>query len=1115
MLNPSATPRDREGTPIAADYLREGIVHMQGYYRWPTVHGSTIVFGSEDDLWSVPLDGGEARRLTANLAITTQPFFSPDGSLLAFSAREEGHLEVYVMSGEGGPMRRLTYLGTSSTVIGWSPDGTRVFFTSDARQPFSGIGAVMSQGLDETMPREEPYGLAVSITFGPQGGVAIGRHSNDPARWKRYRGGTAGDIWIDPDGGGEFRPLIRLSGNMARPMWIGERVYFLSDHEGIGNIYSCLPDGTDVRRHTNFADFYVRYPATDGRSIVFHAGGDLYVLDVASDAVRKVEVEYHSPRVQRQRRFVEASRYLEGYAIHPKGGSLAITARGKCAAMGNWEGPVTPVSSGDPETETGARYRCAAWLRDGKRVVAVVDRGGEERLEIHEPGTPASYRRFSDLELGRIYGVTPSPTADAVMVWNNRRELWHVELEDGNARLVDRNEWGRLGGAEWAPDGGWVAYHAGISHYRTAIKLWNVQDGTIHQVTDPVLDDASPCFDPDGKYLFFIGKRDLNPVYDNLHFDLGFPRGQRPFLVTLRKDVRSPFAPLPEEGEPSGDEPDAAKEARPSDAEKMPPSPVVIDLDGIQERVVGFPVPEGIVAQIRPLKGKLLFLTFPVEGALEKDWLHADGAPKGVLHVYDLKERSLETLVSGVSDFDVSQDRTMMVYRVRDRLRVVKAGVKPEEKPGADEPGRKSGWINLGRMRVEVVPGSEWRQMAREAWRLQKEYFWTPDMSGVDWDGVWNRYEPLLDRIGSRSEFSDLIWEMQGELGTSHAYEFGGDYRPEPAYHQGFLGADYQWDEDAQGYRVARIVEGTPGDEGATSPLRAPGVLVETGDVLVAINGNPLRKDWTPQQALVNQAGCEVTLTIRRGDEVRNVVTRALRSEFPARYREWVERNRRRVHEVSGGRVGYVHIPDMMAPGYSEFHRLFLSESEKDALIVDVRFNRGGHVSQLILEKLARKRVGYDVPRWGQPEPYPSHAVGGPLVMITNQFAGSDGDIVSHCFKLMGLGPLIGTRTWGGVIGIGPHNPLADGGMTTQPEYSFWFKDVGWGVENYGTDPDIEVHITPQDYAAGRDPQLDRALSEIMTLLEQNPPLRPDLENRPKLPLPRTLPDPPDAGGKA
>jgi tricorn protease len=340
---------------------------------------------------------------------------------------------------------------------------------------------------------------------------------------------------------------------------------------------------------------------------------------------------------------------------------------------------------------------------------------------------------------------------------------------------------------------------------------------------------------------------------------------------------------------------------------------------------------------------------------------------------------------------------------------------------------------------------------------------------------------------------------MQGELGTSHAYEMGGDYRAAPSYPQGFLGADFEWDANAGAYQIRRVVQGTPGDAGSDSPLNAPGVNVHTGDHLLAINGRRLNQDILPQELLVNTADADVILTIRSGEAARDVTVRTLRSEAPARYREWVETNRRTVHEATGGRIGYVHIPDMGPRGYAEFHRLYLSEVERDGLIVDVRNNGGGHVSQLIIEKLARRRVGYDVQRWGVPEPYPSHSVAGPMVAICNQWAGSDGDIFSHVFKLMNLGPLIGKRTWGGVIGISPRTTLVDGSITTQPEFSFWFKDVGWGVENYGTDPDIDVDIAPQDYARGDDPQLERAISVVLERLEAEPVLKPSFENRPNL----------------
>jgi tricorn protease len=434
---------------------------------------------------------------------------------------------------------------------------------------------------------------------------------------------------------------------------------------------------------------------------------------------------------------------------------------------------------------------------------------------------------------------------------------------------------------------------------------------------------------------------------------------------------------------------------------------------------------------------------------------------------------------------------------------------------------RKNGWIDLERLNVAVRPSAEWRQMFREAWRLQRDQFWTPDMSKVDWLAVHDRYLPLVDRVSSRGEFSDLMWEMQGELGTSHCYEIGGDYRPQPVYPLGSLAASYAYNEEEEGWQVTEIARGDAWDPQKDSPLKTPGANVEVGDVILRINGQRLNRDFSPEMALVNLANTEVVLTLAAQERVnsdseeesakqddtpapKNVTIKTLSSEFPVRYRQWVEANRTKVHEATEGKIGYVHIPDMGARGYAEFHRYFLAEIDRIGLIVDVRYNGGGHVSELILEKLARKRIAYGTTRWGKDaQPYPSESVMGPIIALTNEHAGSDGDIFSHGFKLMKLGPLLGKRTWGGVIGIWPRHALVDGTITTQPEFSFWFQDVGWGVENYGTDPDIEIDNLPQDYAKGVDAQLERAIEEALKLLAESPPPQPDFSNKPDLSLPK------------
>jgi tricorn protease len=1039
-----------------------------GYYRFPTIHGDHIVFVSEDDLWSVPATGGMARhapsvarRLTSGLGLATHPALSPDGAWLAFSGRDEGSPEVYLMPAQGGEAQRLTFLGSDSTVIGWR--GDRIVFTTNAGQPFGRPPHLATISRHGGSVEHLPIGPAQFISYGPTGGCVIGRNAPDPARWKRYRGGTAGDLWIDPTGKGNFRRLITLKGNPSRPMWIGNRIFFLCDHEGTGNLYSCTPTGKDLRRHTHHEDFYVRHPSTDGHRIVYHAGADLFVWDGES---RPVHVDYHGPRPQRQRKFISADRYLETVAPHPQGHRLALAARGRVFSFGNWEGPVTQHGE-------DIRRRLPRWLPDGKRLVLVSDAGGEETLVVGDAAFPG-------LDLGRVVDLRVAPKTDVVALTNHRNELLLVNLKSRQIRVLDKSAWANVAGFDWSPDGRWIAYSFALSQHTSQIRICEVATGKTHPVTKPVLQDVAPTFSPCGKFLYFLSYREFDPVYDNLHFDLSFPRGVKPYLVTLQADTPSPFVPVAKAPEEKKDP-------------KEKPVKVPIDFAGIENRILAFPVPEGRYQQIAGIAGKALFTSVPPEGALAGDvWPPADELPaKATLEAYDFETHKTDTVLTGISHFALSADRKTLVVRVGNKLRVLKAGEKPDEAAAKEGPGKKSGWVDLSRVKVPVWPGDEWRQMFREAWRLQRDQFWTPDMSRVDWQAVHDRYLPLVDRVATRAEFSDLMWEMQGELGTSHAYEFGGDYRRPPRYDVGLLGVDLA------GWRIQRIVRGDPWNESACSPLAAPGLNIREGDVITAINGKPVTPD-----ALVNLAGAEISLTIGK----RTVTVKTLASETPLRYREWVEQNRQTVHDQTQGRAGYVHIPDMGPHGFAEFHRYFLAEIDREGLIVDVRHNGGGHVSELLLEKLARRRLAYCQSRWFNIQPYPSDSVFGPLVALTNEHAGSDGDIFSHGFKLLKLGPLIGKRTWGGVIGIWPRHSLVDGGLTTQPEFSFWFKDVGWNVENYGTEPDIEVEYRPQDYAAGKDPQLARALVEIRRQLKTNPPQRPDLGNRPQLNAPRLTP---------
>ncbi len=1074
----------------------------QGYVRFPTLYQDRVVFVAEDDLWQVSSEGGRAERLTAGVGEAKYPRFSPNGQWLAFLGKEEGPNEVYVMAAQGGEARRLTFQGVSN-VAGWSAASEAIIFASAVGSAHVREDRLYAINSDGGEARLLSVGMANAISYGPDGGLVIGRNIGEPARWKRYRGGTAGYLWCDVHGDGEFQRLLRLTGNMASPCWVGERIYFLSDHDGVGNIYSCTPQGEDLQRHTQHEDFYARNLSSDGQRLVYHAGADLYLFDPSVKAARKLEVSLPSARTQLNRKFVPAARYLEEYALHPEGYATALLTRGKPFSMGNWEGPV--VQHGEPD---GVRYRLLAWLKDGKRMVAVQDAGGQERLVVFQPEVDGEVRVLAETEFGHALDLVVCPAEDIVAISNQRRELIVVKLETGEQHLVDRSEHMPIQGIAWSPDGAWLAYGFALTSQRVAIKLFQGLTGETHVITRPVLKDTRPSFDPEGKYLYFIGQRTFNPIAENLEFGWSFPRGEKPYAILLKRDLRSPFiavAKVPNGKEEKGEEPKSGEESA-SKEEKTGENgrsenglkPLEIDLEGIERRVVSFPVPEGKYGQVCGIKGKVLLLSFPLVGGLHEE--HGS-APTGQLGKYDFETLKYEALADGVNDFNISRDYKTLIYRARHRLRVVKAGEKPGKNDSSERTNRETGWLDSGRVKVSVQPAAEWQQMFAEAWRLQRDYFWAEDMSGVDWQAMYKRYRPLVERVGSRSELSDLFWEMQGELGTSHAYEMGGEYRSGPHYGQGFLGVDWQYDAERDRYRIARIVEGDPAESRETSPLNSPGLNVRVGDAVLAVNGQRVGRARSPQELLVNQAGCEVQLAIEDGasGEVRSVTAKALGNERAARYRDWVEQNRQRVHELSQGRVGYIHIPDMVQSGFAEFHRSFLAEYDAPALLIDVRWNGGGDVSGLLLNKLARRRLGYDFPRWNTPVPYPAESPRGPMVALTDEHAGSDGDMFCHSFKLMGLGPLIGKRTWGGVIGYMREHKLVDGTIITEPEYSFWFKDVGWSVENYGTDPDIEVDIAPQDYVRGADPQLERAVEEALKQLESVEYLEPVPGERPRV----------------
>jgi len=1061
----------------------------KGYFRFPTIYKDTIVFVSEDDLWSVPITGGRAQRLTDTSGLITSPCFSPDGKWLAFSGHEEGAREIYLMPSQGGEIKRLTYLGGIADLCGFSSDG-RILFNSAAKSGVR-IPILMSIRPETGEPINLNLGEGTSISISEKGSV-IERNSHrpDPAHWKRYRGGTAGQLWTAQKWNGDYTQIhSELNGNLAAPQIVGDRLFFLSDHEGWGNVYSSELDGSDLKQHTMNKEFYARNLKSDGERLVYHAGANIYCLDPKTEKNSLVEVECFSQRTQTQRKFVDAKKYWQGYEMSPDGKKTCFGTRGQVFAFENWSGAT--LKFGDQEL---TRYRVGCWLYGSETLVVISDEKGVDQIDLFDYKTRERKKTIRS-EFGLILKIKAAPTKNKVALINNRNELILVDVDSGDCQVIAQNRYDFMfsSGFAWSPDSRWLAFGNSVDKYQQQIQVYSLKDKSIKAMTRCYPTARLPSFDPSGRYLYFVSGQKLKPTYSDMTFDLSFIESHVPCLVTLKKDTLSPFRDRFEETK----EVDGHQKEK---NENKEPVHVEIDFEGIEHRMQSFPTEPRILSKV--IGGdddKVFYLSQPAKGSEGFSW---GSEPEAITTVtcYDFRLQKEETYLENVTDFDFTIGNKYQTIQVRSDLIVRPSGKQPDLKTTSKECNAKTGQIDLNRVKVLVDPPKEWRQIFGEVWRLQKEFYWDENMARLNWQKVYEMYEPLLERVSSRSELSDLVWEVQGELGTSHAYEIGGDTKTPPNYPLGFLGADFKL--NGEHYEILKIFDGELTGANEMAPLLQPGLNLDVGDKILTIDGLAVDPENSPESRLLHKAGVDVEVKVRRrsGEEASFTLrTLNFMQDQKLRYQDWVEANRSYVHSKTKGKVGYVHIPDMSAAGYCEFFRNYLRESDKDGLVVDARYNGGGHVSQLILRYLSQSRIGFDKTRWIGSEPYPAHSPAGPIVALTNRYAGSDGDIFPHAFKLMNLGPVIGTRTWGGVIGIYPRNVLADGGITTQPEFSFWFKDVGWKVENYGTDPDIVVEKTPQDFLHNRDPQLDCGIAEVLKRLESQPAIRPSWTELPDL----------------
>jgi tricorn protease len=1072
--------------------------------RFPDVRGDKVVFSYGGDLWLVSNQGGVARRITTHPGLELFPKFSPDGKWIAFTGQYDGNFNVYVMPSEGGQPKQLTFLpdpvgapermGPNNEVINWTPDSKRIVFLSRRNTFNTWFGRLFSVPVEGGLPEQLAIDKGGLLSFSPDGTkMAYNRIFRNFRTWKRYRGGMAQDIWIYDFKTNHIEQITNSPSNDSFPMWHGDMVYFTSDR-GTGereNIYGYDLRSRKTRQLTNFADFDVNWPSLGPDSIVFENGGYLYVFDLKSEKARKLTVYLPGDSDLTRKHWISADKLISSFDIAPDGKRAVFTGRGDVYTVPEKEGSTRNLTH-----SPGVREKYAAWSPDGKWIAYMSDRTGEDELYIvPQDGMGPEERITSD---GKVFRLAPvwSPDSKKLLFADKSLRLFYVDIQTKKPVLIDQGKYDNLTDYAWSPDSKWVAYANPAENLNSVVYLYSLLDQKITPVTTSFTNSNSPFFDPEGKYLYFLSDRDYNEVLSVFDAEFANIKATRIYAITLRKDLPSPFAPQSDE----------TMEKKP---EEPKPEAILanfrIDLPGIMDRIAAFPTPPASMHELLAAKDLVFYVTTPVRGL--------SGPVPGeapAIHAYDLKERKDEILVRGANGFALSFDGKKVLYRAP---KVPGTGDDEEEsgpmeqvfgivdsKPGKEPHKVGDNTLNLGGMRAETDPREEWKQIFNEAWRQERDYFFEPAMNGVDWDKEREKYAPLVDHAASRYDLTYILGEMVGELANSHTYVGGGD---EPNLHPvnvGTLGVDFEADAAHGLYRFKKIYPGENWDEGLRSPLTEPGVEVKDGDYLLAVNGRSLRMPQNPYELFVNTANQNVVLTINSapGEQgARQIRLKTIGSEFGLRELDWISTNRKRVETMSGGRIGYVYLPDMSAPGLNEFVKQFFPQIRKEGIVFDVRYNGGGFVDQLIFERLRRILAGMDSARNWASRTIPDVVFHGAMACVTNHYAASDGDLFSYYFKYYKLGPLVGERTWGGVRGIRGYTPLIDGGYVTRPEFSLYGLDSKWLVENHGVEPDIVVDNRPDLVVKGQDPQLEKAVDLVMKEIQAHPktlpPRPPDL----------------------
>ena len=1053
--------------------------------RFPDIHGDRVVFTYGGDLWLAPAAGGTAWRLTAHPGEELFARFSPDGQWIAFTGQYDGDEQVYVVPTAGGVPRQLTWYpargplaprwGYDNQVYEWTADGSAVLFRSmryghglaDTRLflvPFEG-------GLAQPLPMPEAGGADLS----PDGAkVVYSPLVRDFRTWKRYQGGWAQELWVFDLASHELERVTDHPRADRDPMWIGETIYFTSDRGGKNDLYAWDTASKETTRLTSQSVWDVRWPGDDGAGrIVYELGGELEVLDLASGEATPIPIRVPDDGLWKRPSRVSAEAMIEDFELSPKGERALFVARGDVFTVPVEHGPTRNLTA-SPD----AHDKWARWSPDGRTIAYVSDASGEDELWLAPQDGSAPPRRLT--QDGAVFRYTPewSPDGERLAVSDKNGRIFVVDAESGESVLVADEARGEVHDYGWSPDGGHLAFSLSDENDYRSIWIWSLADGEVRRVTDDRAYDFGPAWGTEGDYLYYFSDRSYAPQISSIEWNFATDRETYLYALALTEEVADPFAPRSDEVTPDGDEDDGEDDGEADDeGGEEAPEPVRIDFEGLADRVARVPIEADNYGGLTATEGHLLY----VKNGPFYYGREADVEPS--LWIYSLADREETRLAEGIDGYALASDGSKVLVRLA-------AGGYQLLEAKAEGPGEPKPVATAG-LRVDRLPEQEWRQIFAEVWRRYRDFFYVENMHGHDWAALRERYEPLLDHVAHRSDLNYLIGEMIAELSVGHAYIAGGDWQAPERPAIALPGAVFELDEAADRYRIAGILAGENEEDRYRSPLTEIGIDVSEGDYVLAIDGEELTGSGNPYRLLRHKADRPVELTVSASpslDGARTVTFEPLTSETSLRYLAMVERNRRRVEEMTDGRVGYIHVPDMGADGLAEFIRQYYPQLRKQGMVVDVRGNGGGNVSQMLIERLRRRPLGTRFSRNSDtPETYPGSAFHGHMVCLLDEDSGSDGDIFPYYFREAGLGPLIGKRSWGGVVGITGHGPLIDGGSVFVPEFGTNALDGSWVIEGHGVDPDIVVDNDATSLLAGRDPQLERGVAEVLAAIEADP----------------------------